>query len=93
MQQQPTEPRFGLDVAETFGGEPSTSWAELTWGHLVEKAEELPALSHVSAFGRLSTRQYGGLVWGRNAAHMAAITLQPPVRVAIAATAILPPEA
>ena len=33
LQEQPTEPRFGLDVATTHGGTPA-HWRDLTWGNL-----------------------------------------------------------
>ena len=42
LQEQPTEPRFGLDVATTYGGRPD-DWRDLTWGHLAPSEEALEA--------------------------------------------------
>ena len=102
LQQQPTEPRFGLD-ADPFGeGESGkipelTTWNDLNWGHLGTSAEALKALSHVS----VGTKQLAPTptqpptpppkgIWGHNSAHMAYITKQLPARVAIHATELLP---
>ena len=92
IQQPPTDASFGFDVATTFGGPAVTDWNNLSWGHLVETAEQLEALTHVSLQGRLTGNSAGGLQWGRNAAHMAAIALQRPARIAIKANLILPTE-
>jgi len=64
IQEQPTEPRFGLDV-----GTPTGSATHLR-----------------VAAGPPAGLPLGGLTWGRNAAHMAGITRQQPVRVAIHAS-------
>ena len=42
LQEQPTEPRFGLDVATTYGGTPQ-HWRDLSWGHLAPDEEALEA--------------------------------------------------
>jgi hypothetical protein len=97
IQQQPGEPEFGLDVHP--GGEPTpvTAWNQLTWRHLVHSDAELEGLTHV----RLkqgdpplpdTSANPLGAVWGMNAAHMARITMQQPVRIAIHAGQMLPPE-
>jgi hypothetical protein len=58
IQEQATEPRFGLDAVPDsdprYGGAPS-SWSDLHWGHLVENEAGLDALSHVPAGGRLAS--------------------------------------
>jgi hypothetical protein len=87
IQQQPGEPQFGLDAANGFGGE-ATNLNELSWGHLVSDATAFQALHHVSlqrsANGLPKTGGFPpGVEWGKNAAHMARVTLQNPVRVAM----------
>ena len=49
VEQQPTEPRFGLDVAVGFGtaAGPVNEWNDLTWGHLADNAAALAALTHL----------------------------------------------
>ena len=97
LQQQPTEPRFGLDD-DPFGsgdtGEiPSlVNWNDLNWAHAGSTPEELKKLSHLT-IESLKLRPTDPLAkgtWGRNSAHMAYITKQLPVRVAIHATELLP---
>jgi hypothetical protein len=91
IQQQPGEPRFGLDAPETIGGDPKAlkNWNELSWGHLAKDQQALEALTHAPLGGRLKGQAIGGIEWGFNAAHMAAITLQRPMRVAIHAGDLL----
>jgi hypothetical protein len=88
IQEQPTEPRFGLDVADFVKPLPAlTTWNNLSWRHLAATPDQLKALSHVSI-----TTQLGKIdpaEWGRNSAHQAFITLQRPVRVAIHAKEML----
>jgi hypothetical protein len=82
IQQQPTEPRFGMDVADFDRPlSPLTSWDDLSWRHLVETEEEFDALSHASI--RTVLPDIGKAKWGRSSAHQAYITLQRPVRIAI----------
>ena len=97
IQQQPGEPEFGLDVDPGGDPAPVTQWNQLTWRHLVRSQEELATLTHVKI------KQQGtpprpdtsgnppGATWGVNAAHMARITMQQPVRIAILASHMLPP--
>lgn len=88
IQQQPTEPRFGLDAADFGKPLPDlATWDDLSWRHLAATPEELAALSHASA--RAALPAVGPETWGRNAAHQATITLQRPVRVAIHARELL----
>jgi hypothetical protein len=68
IQEQPSEPRFGLDVGTPVG--------DAT--HL-RKGGGPPAGLPLN-----------GLEWGRNAAHMAGITRQQPVRIAIHASQVVP---
>ena len=98
MQQQPTEPRFGLDVADGFADTllPLTSWDNLSWGHLAANQADFDALTHVRLGTALpetsGTNPPPGAAWGENAAHQAFITLQKPVRIAIHADDMLPVE-
>jgi hypothetical protein len=69
IQEQPTEPRFGLDVGTQSG----------TQTHLSVKAQP-PASLPIPH----------GAVWGKNSAHMASITRQQSVRIAIHATNMIP---
>lgn len=104
LQQQPTEPRFGLDAAPFAVGEsgvvpPLQTWNDLNWGHLAPTAAALKTLSHVSVKQRQlqlsppSTPQpippRTRGTWGYNSAHMAYITKQPPTRIAIHATELI----
>jgi hypothetical protein len=92
LEQQPTEPRFGLDVPTAFGLNPGDlqAWAELSWGHLAPDRAAFEAMTHLPLGGALADKILGGITWGLNAAHMAAATLQPPARIAIHAAALIP---
>jgi hypothetical protein len=92
LEQQPTEPRFGLDVPTAFGLNPGDlqTWANLSWGHLAPDRAAFEAMTHLSLAGALAEKTLGGIAWGLNAAHIAAITLQPPARIAIHAAALIP---
>ena len=87
LQEQPTEPRFGLDAAPS-APTPPIRWTDVAWEHVatnaggyVKVAGSAPALTTVT--------QPAGLTWGFNAAHMADIALQRPFRVAIHARRLL----
>jgi hypothetical protein len=96
LQQQPAEPRFGLDDDPFDTGEsgiapPLKTWNDLNWAHLADSAEALDRLSHLPVVSQtLRPAQPVPGTWGRNAAHMAFITKQLPVRVAIHASELLP---
>lgn len=94
IEQQATEPRFGLDVPEQLGLDPAalTAWSKLSWGHFAADQTALEDLSHLPLAGPLESQGVvlDGIAWGLNAAHMAAITLQPPARIAVHANALLP---
>jgi hypothetical protein len=83
IQQQPTEPRFGMDAAnfDEPAAPPLTTWNDLSWRHLADTEEELNALSHASISG--SMQDIDKAKWGKNSAHQAYIMLQRPVRIAI----------
>jgi hypothetical protein len=96
LQQQPTEPRFGLDDDPFGPGESGVvpelkTWNDLNWAHVAPDAAALKALAHVPVKAlSLTPTTPQKAVWGRNAAHMASITKQRPVRVAIHASDMLP---
>jgi hypothetical protein len=96
LQEQPSEPRFGLDVPSGGYGGIATAWSNLSWSHLASSDDALQALVHVNLDADLpDTRQVaqtGGASWhansglgpaGATAAHLAYITLQQPMRVAL----------
>lgn len=97
LQQQPTEPRFGLDDDPFGPGDtgvipPLVNWNDLNWAHAGSTPEEFKKLSHLTIDSlklRPTNPQVKGS-WGRNSAHMAYITKQLPVRVAIHVTELLP---
>jgi hypothetical protein len=96
IQQQPGEPEFGLDVDPGGDPPPVTEWNQLTWRHLVRSEQELAALTYVrikqgSPPRPDTSKNPPGATWGFNAAHMARITMQQPVRIAILASQMLPP--
>lgn len=82
LQEQPTEPRFGMDVAKTYGGTPQ-HWSDLTWGHVAADEAGLKQIVYVPIDGLLKNVTLDQIPWGRNSAHMASITRQPPFRVAV----------
>jgi hypothetical protein len=93
FEEQPTEPRFGLDVAVRFGPDagPVASWGDLSWGHLAPDEAALRGLSHLRATGQPPPSPATGPRWGRTSSDMAAILAQQPVRVALRAADLLPP--
>jgi hypothetical protein len=83
IQEQPTEPRFGMDVANFAKPLPELeTWNDLSWRHLANTEAELKALSHASTKTVLP-EVADKAKWGKNSAHQAYITLQRPVRIAI----------
>jgi hypothetical protein len=95
LQEQPAEPRFGLDVGDEFG-KPVGEWNKLSWRSLANNRGELEAITHIDLNRDLpdvSSLDTGNEpAWhadrgrGRKnsqGAHLAYITLQQPVRIAI----------
>ena len=81
IQEQPTEPRFGLDAADFDEPLPAPTKNNLSWRHLAKTEDELKALAHASV--KTVLPDIDKAKWGRNSAHQAYITLQRPVRIAI----------
>jgi len=98
IQQQPTEPRFGMDEANFDKPEPPPkpkTWNDLSWRHLANTEEKLKKLSHATLgsltelFPNIDKEKIDNVRWGKNSAHQAYITLQRPVRIAIHARDII----
>ena len=95
FEEQPTEPRFGLDVADGFGDEAPdlNQWNDLSWNHLVPSAAALAELDHIAAGAAPPAPvDPAGAVWGANSAAMAQILAQQPVRVCLRAADLLRPR-
>jgi len=86
LEQPPTEPRFGLDVAASDGPVDPPGWNDVTWQHAA-------AGGHLSAApdGLDTPATPGGLAWGVDAAQTAAILLQQPFRLALPTAGYLAP--
>jgi len=71
LEEQPTEPRFGLDTIADGDDVPELeSWNDLSWDHV-----DTPIGSHLAVAGTLSAdTTLDGATWGLNAAHMARAT-------------------
>jgi hypothetical protein len=81
LQEQPTEPRFGFDelTGDATAGAALTTWLDATWS----QTQTLPG-QHLTITGNtLEGRTLGGVRFVRDAAHLAALSLQKPVRVAV----------
>jgi hypothetical protein len=106
IQEQPTEPSFGLDLAGSVFGAAVPTWNDLSWSHLASSPEELGAIQHINLDAQLpDTQEVADTVskrWhadsglgeaGTLASDIAYITLQRPVRIAIHADDMLPRRA
>jgi len=99
FQENPTAPRFGLNEGDTGAGTVPSTWARLSWPQVARSAAEYDGLVYADAgrgawlSGRASIPDGGGSAlshrWGFSAAHMAHITLQLPVQVAIHASDLI----
>jgi hypothetical protein len=101
LQEQPSEPRFGLDEAEadqTYNQGQLATWSELSWGHFITRdtpngpAYLTLAGQFKSDLEKPDTTESGApsSKWNSDAAAMARIVLQRPVRMLIHASAMLP---
>ncbi|MFJ6572109.1 hypothetical protein ACIQNU_32365 [Streptomyces sp. NPDC091292] len=99
FEEHPTAPSFGLDnpPADARYGQAPSTWQDVSWASVTRSAEQLDSLVHLSTavpFGTGARPLYPGsgrpeVSWGHNAAVVAHITLQQPVRVAHHASALL----
>jgi hypothetical protein len=84
LQEQPSEPRFGMD--EPDGPAPVLeTWDDLSWSHVAPSGLDEVAHVNVGASQLVPAKPDAAAraKWGRNSAHMAFITKQKPMRVAI----------
>jgi hypothetical protein len=100
LEEQPGAARFGLHApGQGDRGKAPGNWAGLSWAHLVDDAEPLPGFVDTGgppwllAAGRRAGNGPDGErdAWGTDAAAMARITFQRPVRMLIHADSMLPP--
>ncbi|MDQ3763211.1 MAG: hypothetical protein M3460_16685 [Actinomycetota bacterium] len=79
LQEQPTEPRFGFDEFKGTGTPPELhSWSDATWQHTATAPGRYLRVMD----NPLTGLKLGNATFVDHAAHLAAITLQQPVRVA-----------
>jgi hypothetical protein len=98
LQEQPSEPDFGLDAADgPMGQQKVECWDKLSWGHLAGTPEDWDKLAYIDLDTALPDTAKADLTVNNvawhvkvgqggttaNAAALAYITLQKPVRVAI----------
>lgn len=91
LQEQPSEPRFGLDVpdADDAVGVPD-AWSDMSWGHVGVAPGGFLDLDVLGTATRpLATDPTVTATFGADAAHMAAITFQRPFRAAVHSSEIL----
>ncbi len=88
LQQQPTEPRFGFDEMIGGGAPPAlTSWSDATWAHT---GTAPGGYLHIAG-SPLAGQQLGAARFVDHAAHLAVITQQKPMRVAIHGRSMVQP--
>jgi hypothetical protein len=106
LQDQPTEPLFGLDADDGRYAAQPTSWSDLNWAHLAADSAALEGLGYINLDADLPDTSLIApaagdppLAWhaeqgrgpaGGNASDLAHITLQRPFRVAIHGLDMLP---
>ena len=79
IEEQPCEPRFGLDSGDE--DDELAEWSDLTWEHLNAQGDD--ALHLIVGAGGFPSdkRPPEGATWGLNSAHMARVTYQAPFRM------------
>jgi hypothetical protein len=91
--QPPAEPRFGLDDASAETPATPASSDDLAWTHMSPDGNPATPAPFASADPpALRGHAVDNLTWGASAAVQAHLTYQHPVRVAIRAADLLPPE-
>lgn len=93
FEEQMAEPHFGLDAAESFTPtNPPSSINDLSWGHVAASQEELDAMAYLSLETDWRKKKIEGVTWGKDAAAMARLTYQLPVRLFMHGDALLAEE-
>jgi hypothetical protein len=101
LEEQPTQPRFGLEATSTAPGTIFATWDGLSWRDLVSSEAELNGLRYIDLTATLPDlppppASQPQLAWhasdGARASDIAFITLRKPYRVAVHASDMLPPE-
>lgn len=89
IQQQPSEPRFGIDNPKDPLVDPPSlkSWNDLNWEHVISS---LGSNNYIDLEGPLNGLKIDSVMWGSHAADFAYILLQQPVRIAVHARELLP---
>ena len=102
LEQPPGSPRFGLDAGSARRPEKApVAWTNLSWSHLAEAEAALPTFVNVLGPTWLvsagpipsNSDEHGAKgkdAWGEDAASMARITFQRPVRMLVHADAMIP---
>lgn len=100
IQEQPAAPRFGLDEPADSQPQPPTTWSDLDWSDVVPAGTDPGAVRYAPVAGPLAAppvtlpvlagHPQPTATWGADAAQLAAITYQRPMRVAIHARTALP---
>jgi hypothetical protein len=98
LEEKPGATRFGLDAPKAgLRGKAPNRWSNLSWSHLAPEGDDpLPTFVDATepawlADGVEREGNGGKDAWGENAAAMARITLQRPVRMLVHADSMLPP--
>lgn len=86
LEERAGEVRFGLDEPETTPTTAPASYQELNWGHVATPDGHID-LDHADNLTSVSGES---VAWGANAANMAYILYQDPVRVAVHAEDMIP---
>ena len=85
LQEPPTEPRFGFDEPSDDNTGPPMKWAEADWSDVGVSIGQ-----HLAIAGNtMANRNFDGIQFATNSAHLAALSLQQPVRVAMLASEAL----
>jgi hypothetical protein len=86
LQEQATEPRFGFDIPTADDKTVPSAWRDATWRHVA-----VPPGGHLTITNNpMDGVHRDGATFATTSAHLAAITLQQPVRVAIHARDLIP---
>ena len=88
LTQQPTSPRFGLDAASPLDAASVTQRNNLAWSQLGPDARFATAAGPLA--GRTLADGAAHATWGRNAADMAWLTQQAPVRLVMPGSEMVP---